>query len=81
MSRARSRLTRRLVPVSLLGLALTAHQRPEAALAQQVFRTGATLVTVDAVVTDKDGRQVTDLTVDDFELIADGTRRPLRHVV
>ena len=74
-------LTRRLAPVALLGLALHAHQRPQAAATQQVFRTGATLVTVDAVVTDKDGRQITDLTVDDFELIADGTRRPLRHVV
>ena len=48
-------LTRRLAPVALLGLALTAHQRPHAAATQQVFRTGATLVTVDAVVTDKDG--------------------------
>ena len=81
MARDRCPLTRRLAPVALFGLALTAHQRPQAAATQQVFRTGATLVTVDAVVTDKDGRQITDLTVDDFELIADGTRRPLRHAV
>ena len=39
---------------------------------EQVVRIGVTLVQLDAVVTDKTGKQVTDLTRDDFRLLVDG---------
>jgi VWFA-related protein len=42
-----------------------------------VFHVSAELVQVDAVVTDKDGRYVADLRVEDFELIEDGKTRPI----
>ena len=45
------------------------------------FRTSATLITIDAVVTDKDGNHVTDLSADDFELTYGGRRRELQHVM
>ena len=37
-----------------------------------VFRTGINFIRVDAIVTDDDDNPVTDLTVDDFEIIEDG---------
>ena len=37
-----------------------------------IFRTGINFIRVDAIVTDDDGNPVTDLTVDDFEIIEDG---------
>jgi VWFA-related protein len=40
-----------------------------------VVPVGVELVQVDAIVTDKDGRQVTDLTADDFEITEDGKKR------
>jgi VWFA-related protein len=40
-----------------------------------VVRINTNLVQVDAVVTDKDGRQVTDLKADDFEIVEDGRPR------
>ena len=55
-----------LVVVSLVGRA----QEP-------VFRAGVDLVTVDAIVVDKDGRPVTGLTADDFLLTVDGKPRTL----
>src|SRR6185295_6267398 len=55
-----------LVVVSLVGHA----QEP-------VFRAGVDLVTVDAIVVDKDGRPVTGLTADDFVLTVDGKPRPI----
>jgi VWFA-related protein len=43
----------------------------------EVVRVNTNLVQVDAVVTDKDGRQVTDLHANDFEIVEDGrTRQP-----
>lgn len=42
-----------------------------------MFRVSTELVQVDAVVTDKDGRYVTDLRVEDFELVEDGKTRPI----
>ena len=57
---------RRLVVVSLAGQA----QEP-------VFRAGVDLVTVDAIVVDKDGRPVTGLTADDFVLTVDGKPRAI----
>ena len=55
-----------LVVVSLVGHA----QEP-------VFRAGVDLVTVDAIVVDKDGRPVTGLTPDDFILTVDGKPRAI----
>jgi VWFA-related protein len=44
-----------------------------------VVRIGVDLVQVDAVVTDKKGRHVTDLTADDFEILQDNKPRPVTH--
>ena len=46
-----------------------------------VFRTSADLVTVDAVVTDGDGRHVTDLTATDFEVTVAGKKQELQQAV
>ena len=39
------------------------------------FRVGVDAVRIDAVVTDRDGRIVSDLTADDFEVRQDGKRQ------
>src|SRR6188474_1272257 len=44
---------------------------------QPVFRAGVDLVTVDAIVVDKDGRPVTGFTADDFTLTVDGKPRAI----
>jgi len=44
---------------------------------QPVFRAGVDLVTVDAIVVDKDGRPLTGLTADDFVLTVDGKPRAI----
>lgn len=46
---------------------------------QDVVRINTQLVQVDAVVTDKKGRHVEDLTATDFELLVDGKRQSLTH--
>lgn len=61
--------------VILIGGLLAVGQQREG----PVFTVTATLVQVDAVVTDSKGRQVTDLTVEDFELIVDGKPQKLTH--
>ena len=43
----------------------------------KVFRVEVNLVQVDAVVTDKKGRPVTDLTADDFIVYQDGKRQEI----
>ena len=43
------------------------------------IRVSTTLVQVDVVVTDREGRQVTNLTKDDFELFEYGKLRPITH--
>ncbi|MBA3948645.1 MAG: VWA domain-containing protein [Acidobacteria bacterium] len=45
--------------------------------AQQVFRSGAQVVEVDARVFDKDGTFIADLTAADFEILEDGVAQPL----
>lgn len=72
------------VVVLLLGLSATglsssgsisAAQPPPSPAPTQgppVFRVGVDVIRVDAVVTDDDGRMVTDLTADDFEVRQDG---------
>ena len=58
-----------------------AHNAPNAPNAQNanapVFRVGVDVVRIDAVVTDKDGRVVPNLTANDFELRQDGDLIPL----
>lgn len=56
----------RVLVVVVMGL--LARQAPEAPR----FRVGVDAVRIDAVVTDRDGRVVTDLTADDFEVRQDG---------
>ncbi|MGH9175906.1 MAG: VWA domain-containing protein, partial [Vicinamibacterales bacterium] len=53
--------------------------QPPAPPAQQppVFRAGVELLTVDATVVDREGRQVTDLTPADFQVEVDGDARPV----
>src|SRR5829696_817222 len=46
-----------------------------------VFRTSADLLTIDAVVTDDQGRHVTDLTSGDFEVTVAGKRQDLQQAV
>ena len=45
--------------------------------AQPTFRTGVDLVSVTAVVSDKEGRPVRELTRNDFQVFDDGERRPV----
>jgi VWFA-related protein len=58
-----------LVPASEQAVA---HQQP-------VVPVGVEIVQVDAVVTDRDGRQVTNLTANDFEIREEGRRQPITH--
>jgi VWFA-related protein len=57
-------------------------QAPEAQApgAQPTFRAGTRLATFDAVVTDRKGRHVTDLTPADFEVVERGRRQTVRQV-
>ncbi|MBL8135903.1 MAG: VWA domain-containing protein [Acidobacteria bacterium] len=52
-------------------------QAPAAPDDQPVFRAGVNFVRVDAIVTDKQGNPVTDLTQDDFEVIEDDKRQTI----
>jgi len=57
-----------------------ANQSPPAAQSgQEVVRVTTQLVQVDAVVTDKKGKHVEDLTEGDFELLVDGKKQQLTH--
>lgn len=49
----------------------------EAQEPQPTFRTGVNAVSVDAIVTARDGTLVDDLTADDFEVFEDGTRQTI----
>jgi VWFA-related protein len=59
--------------VAVLGVSVSAQQRADPTdLPPVSFRTEVTFIEVDAFVRDREGRPVTDLTVDDFELYEDG---------
>lgn len=64
-----------IVPCVALGLAAVSAQTPAPQTQQPVFRSGIDLLTVDATVVDRDGRQITDLTVADFTVEVDGRPR------
>jgi Ca-activated chloride channel family protein len=66
----RANLTRFLLLAVLI-------QHPGASSGQQVFRGGSDAVRVFVTVTDRDGRLVTTLTRDNFEVRDDGTPQPL----
>jgi VWFA-related protein len=65
----------------LLWIAVTAAaataQTPAPQTQKPVFRTGVELLSVDATVVDRDGRQVTDLTPGEFTVEVDGDVRPV----
>ena len=58
--------------VAAAGVGVGAQQPP-------VFRTGVDLVNVGVFVTDRSGAPVTGLTVDDFEILEDGTRQTVKY--
>jgi VWFA-related protein len=61
---------------SLQDAAATARQPQEKSA---TFRSSASLVEVDVIVKDKDGRFVSGLTADDFEVLEEGTPQPIEH--
>src|SRR5687767_8203337 len=76
------------VPAVLVILFITAMQAgtqdaPPAPGPQTPFRAGVNLVRVDAIVTDRDGHPVTDLTAADFEIVENGKAQAIeqfRHI-
>jgi len=65
-----------LAATLLLSTGLVGHAQPPAS-DQPMFRVGVDIIRIDAVVTDRDGNIVTDLTADDFELKQDGKVQPI----
>ena len=65
---------RAAIVAALLGVSLV---RPAAQGQQPVFRASTHYVAVDVVVTDRDDQPVTDLTIDDFEIVAAGRRQTI----
>src|SRR5579864_8074218 len=63
---------RLLVFTALAPVLAQVNPTPPAASREPVLRITVNLVQVDAVVTDSSGRQVTNLTADDFEVLEDG---------
>jgi VWFA-related protein len=61
--------------LAALAAALTSSSPSAQAPAQPTFRAGVDLITVDVVVLDGDGRQVSSLGQDDFKVAVDGTPR------
>jgi len=68
---------RSIVLLLALGGTLSQAQPPAPQTQQPVFRTGVDLLTVDATVVDRDGRQITDLTPGEFIIEVDGKPRPV----
>lgn len=65
---------RAAIVAAILGLAVL---RSDARQQQPTFRTSTHYVAVDVVVTDRDDKPVTDLTRDDFEIVAGGRRQTI----
>jgi VWFA-related protein len=64
-----------LFPCIALALVAVSAQTPPPQTKQPIFRTGVDLLTVDATVVDRDGRQITDLAPDEFIVEVDGKPR------
>jgi VWFA-related protein len=72
-----------LLTISLLApIAAQQQQQPQQPPKQQgdIVRTDINLVLIDAVVTDKAGKQVIDLKPEDFEVSEDGKKRQVTHL-
>jgi VWFA-related protein len=69
--------SRRLALLTALALPPLAQAQAPADPPPLVVPVGVEIVQVDAVVTDKDGRYVTDLTADDFEIVEDSKKRAI----
>ena len=70
------------VLVALVALGTAAGgQQPDPPVEPPTFRASANLLTIDVVVTDKDGRHVTDLTTEDFEVTHSGRKQQLQHAL
>lgn len=67
----------RIPSIALALMALPALAQAPSERPPLVVPVGVDLVQVDAVVTDKDGRYVTDLTAADFEIVEDGSTRAI----
>jgi VWFA-related protein len=75
-----TRLAGALVLTSCLAAAAAAQQKPAASSDQTAtFRTGTSLVEVDIIVKDRDGRFVSGLTADDFEVFEEGKPQQIQH--
>jgi VWFA-related protein len=61
----------------ILGLLILSAALQTASQNDGVIRINVNLVQVDAVVTDNNGKPVTDLTANDFEVLQDGKRQPI----
>ena len=68
-----------LLAFALLGASPQAPRDPPQQPAASVVRVSLSLVQVDAVVTDKAGRHVTDLSAADFEIYEDGRLQEITH--
>ena len=66
-----------LLTVGALAQAPPAQQQPSGQQPPPIFRAGVNFVRVDAVVTDKNGVPVTDLTEEDFEISEGGKRQKI----
>ncbi len=66
-----------LTILSPISLGQTPTPTPQAD--DDVIRVKTSLVQLDAVVVDKNGRQITDLTANDFEVLEEGKRRTIDH--
>jgi len=75
----RARLAALALSLSLLAQAAAQQPPPRPEQDEEVVRITSNLIQVDAVVLDREGRQVTDLAPEDFELLEDGRPRPITH--
>src|SRR5437667_11173726 len=76
------KLHRLVVALLVFASAFSQTQNSQPAPAQEsadmpVLRVTVNLVQVDAVITDSKGKQVTNLTADDFEVLQDGKRQKI----
>ena len=77
-----SRRVKSLVYIGLIGLGLIAVSKGQSKNEKDyIIRLGVEEVRLDAVVLDKKGRQITDLTVDDFEIRQGGIDQKLSSAI
>ena len=74
---ARARVPAVLVLLVVISASSAGTQDPPAPEPQPTFRAGVNIVRVDAIVTDRNGNPVTDLTASDFEIVEDGKAQPI----